>query len=353
MRAFRYAVLLTTALTSFSAYADVIETGINFPEPVVPGGNVFVGNQGQPGTLTINNGTQFTTTGMFTGASANATGTLTVDGAGTRVTLTGTGNVERFDVGTSGNGSATISNGAVVDAASAPGCGPNGCGTEIGGSAGSTGTLTITGAGSTFNAPASLVVGLAAVNPGFGTPGGIATGSVVVKSGGTLNTQDVVLGDIGGGTGATGTEIGVGSLTVTGAGSTWNAAVTAALDDLEIGRGPNNVGQAVISNGATMNLSGGGSVGPGFNLGGTAHQVGGIGSLTVDNGTINMSGFDPFINVGRSQGTGTMTIKNGGTVNGVFLMTVGRDGSTGSLTVDGPGSTLILFRDRSGRTPSR
>src|ERR1700742_7570 len=99
MRAFRYAVLLSTALTSFSAYADIIETGSNSPEPVVPGGNIFVGNNGQPGTLTINNGTQFTTTGMFTGASANATGTLTVDGAGTRVTLTGTGNVERFDIG--------------------------------------------------------------------------------------------------------------------------------------------------------------------------------------------------------------------------------------------------------------
>ena len=49
MRAFRYAVLLTTALCSFPAYADIIETGSNFPEPVVPGGNVFVGNQGQPG----------------------------------------------------------------------------------------------------------------------------------------------------------------------------------------------------------------------------------------------------------------------------------------------------------------
>src|SRR5258708_31987553 len=135
MRAFRYAVLVGTALTSLAAHADVIETGANFPKPVVPGGNIFVGDQGGAGTLTINNGTQFTATGMFTGSSSNSNGTLTVDGSGTKVTLTGTGNVVRFDAGGSGVGTITISGGAVVDAGTAPGCSP-GCGTEIGGSAG-------------------------------------------------------------------------------------------------------------------------------------------------------------------------------------------------------------------------
>src|SRR6185369_16456974 len=102
------------------------------------------------------------TSGMFTGASNNSTGTLTVDGPGTLLTLAGTGNRERFDAGTSGNGTIIIRNGAVVDAASAPGCSPA-CGSEIGGSAGSTGSLTITGAGSMYNAPQQLLIGLSAV----------------------------------------------------------------------------------------------------------------------------------------------------------------------------------------------
>ncbi len=109
-----------------------------------------------------------------------------------------------------------------------------------------------------------------------------------------------------------------------------------------VGRGKNVTGDVVVSHGAALNVSGGGASGSAILLGGSSGTVGGSGSLTVDGGTVTMSGIDPVLTAGRNQGTGAITIKNGGSVSGVFTTTIGRNGSTGSLTVNGPGSNLTI-----------
>ena len=98
--------------------------------------NLIVGSNGT-GMLVIQNGGTLTDIGGFVGNLPGSQGTVTVSGAGSTWTNIGT-----LVVGGLGTGTLTIQNGGTVN---------SGGGGSVGLSAGSTGTVTVTGPGSTWN----------------------------------------------------------------------------------------------------------------------------------------------------------------------------------------------------------
>lgn len=322
--------------------------------------NYSIGN-GAAGTLTINGGSSFTAGTLTAANGGTGNGTITVDGAGTTVTLNPVGNVNVIQPGNWGIGSLTVSGGAVFDATNVASCSValRWCNSFVANGAGSVGTLTITDTGSTLSLSPSLalIVGQDAVIENvatgsvFGTPGGTSSGSLKVLSGGTLNSGASELGtnanvkplppgllNV-----ALGTETAAGNALINGSNTVWNIT-SATSAGLNLGEGANSTGNLTISNGGAVNL--GVTSAPltsVLNLGGDSSYAGGSGMITVNGGSLNFtSGSGDAVNVGRNQGSGTMTVDGGGTVSGFFTGVVGRDGSTGSLTINGPGSSVSL-----------
>jgi fibronectin-binding autotransporter adhesin len=346
------AVLVTVANV---AYAGFSESGMNFPEPVMNGTTqqYFIGSAGV-GTLTINNAppSTFTAGGLSAGTGGTGNGTITIDGSGTTVTLSPVGSTNILGPGSWGTGLVTISGGAVVDGTNGAGCTGGSCFSAVANGAGSTGTLNITGTGSTLSLAGEFVVGQDSVLQNtttgsvFGTPGGASSGTLNITSGGILNTQaNIIIGQnsnvgtppAGSINVANGTETAIGTATVSGSGSTWNSSASVVL----IGLGPNATGSLSIASGASVNL-GVTTPATAIEIGGDPSVAGGTGSLTVNAGSLSFAGTDNGIHVGRNQGSGVMTVEAGGTVSGGLFTDVGRDGSTGSLTVNGLGSSLTL-----------
>jgi fibronectin-binding autotransporter adhesin len=251
------------------------------------------------GALTIGSGGTVTNgigdVGGCAGCSTSAVGTVTVSGAGATWT-----NSTALAVGDSGTGQLTIAGGGQVLT------GPSGG--FLGNRPGSTGTVTVTDPGSTWNISGQLVVG------GFLGP---SSGTLIVQNGGTVSNTE---GSIGYASGSTGTA------TVSGAGATWTNS-----GDLYIGR--NGTGTLNIASGSTVsNVVG--------RVGGCeACGTSGVGTVTVSGaGTTwtNSAG----LAIGAS-GTGQVTIAGGGKVltgpSGGFLGVLA--GATGTMTVTDPGST--------------
>lgn len=260
---------------------------------------------------------------------------------------------------------------------------------EVGRIGSGTGTLNISGAGSTVNAyTGGGLDGFVRIGTNSGN------GTVNVSAGGKLNTNGgwLTLGDAeGGGQGATGV------VTATGAGTTittrgiivgWFGSTTGTLSisdgavvnntvhELSVGRdfnaGNNPTGIVNISsggvlnaggetrighnstgivniNGGTLNMQGGGwaIVGDGGAANGTVNLSSGNVNVTADRfvlgqnagavGTYNQTGGATEVgnefNVGRGGGTGTLNL-DGGTFNVNGWTTLGRDGAgTGTINV--------------------
>lgn len=138
-------------------------------------GYLIVGNSGT-GTLTVSNGGTVTTGGSaFIGENAGSVGIVTVGGAGSSWTA------GELRVGDSGDGTLTISNGGAVTSSDTA---------AIGYYAGSTGVVTVTGAGSTWTNGSDLGVG----KEGHGT--------LTITDGGAVHTAtDGYIGDAPGSTG--------------------------------------------------------------------------------------------------------------------------------------------------------
>ncbi len=119
---------------------------------------------------------------------------MTVDGVGSSWTNSGD-----LSVGNSGTGTLTIRNGGTV---SNTGLG------YLGNNAGSTGTVTVDGAGSTWTNSGDLVVGDS------------GTGTLTIQNGGAVSNVIGVLGFLAGST---------GTATVDGAGSAWTNSGNASL----------------------------------------------------------------------------------------------------------------------------
>ena len=301
------------------------------------------------GALTVFSGGQINLGGQaLIGQSAGEFGWATLTGEGAYLTTGG-----NVGVGSAGTGTLDVEAGADVDVGNI---------LNIGQAAGSTGTTTITGSGSTLDTTDDLVVGSS------------GNGTLNILDGANVRTG--ILSKIGSEAGST------GEVTVSGAGSHWNAdysflepgeviIINSGLDVGSSGNGTLNIedggqvssGIAVIAAGegsvSTATVSGAGSqwsIPNRFQVGG-----GGNGTLTIEDGGVVNSGGESYVgsfeegNVtvtgAGSQwnhnatlvfgfgGSGTVTVEDGGRFTNDGVTTLGFfPDSDGMLTVTGPGS---------------
>jgi fibronectin-binding autotransporter adhesin len=271
---------------------------------VSTGGMLTVGRFGT-GIVTIQTGGNLlSTSGGRLGTELGSSGSVTVTGAGS--TWTNTNGV--LSVGFFGSGALTIQSGGVVSSV-----------VGIINDEGGTGTVLVDGIGSAWTNTADLTVGDEDLGgPGTGTltiqnggavsavgmltVGRFGKGIVTIQTGGDLSNGVAVLGDLAGSS---------GSVTVTGAGSTWTMA-----GDFTVGS--EGTGVLNILNGAAVSN----------NAAVIADGPTGIGTVRVDGGSWINSG---DLTVGN-RGMGALDIKNGGMVSSV----VGRIGGStfGVATVE-------------------
>jgi T5SS/PEP-CTERM-associated repeat protein len=236
-------------------------------------GMVRIGQNGT-GSLSIMAGGQVSNTSGVVGLNAGSSGTVTVSGTDSIWANNG-----MLFVGEWGDGTLTIESGGSVS--SEP---------EFGTFAGivawregSTGTVLVDGAGSTWNNNGGLSVGT------FGSA------TLTIQNGGTVSAG--ATGSLGVRTGSSGTA------TVTGPGSAWNVSANLSIaGDFAPGGG---VGTLDILNGGTV-TSGAGII---------ANNDGSIGTVTVDGNAAWVIGGNLTVGgqVGGG-GTATLNIQNGGLV---------------------------------------
>ncbi len=250
---------------------------------------LVVGGRGS-GTLTLENGGRVDSTTSIVGSISGSQGTVTVTGLGSIWTA------GDLTVAREGTGALTVSNGGVVAST----------GGVIGAMSGSQGTVTVTGAGSLWSNSGNLLVGVGGTG---------STGSLTIADGGAVGN---VVGGVGIGSGSQGT------VTVTGAGSTWTNSSFLIVGDIA------GTGTLTIANGGAVS-SAGGSVGVGASHG--TVTVTGAGSTWTNSSALV---------VGDTGGTGTLTIADGGTVSASAVTLAGGVGSIGTLNIGAaPGSAPV------------
>ncbi|MBC7941458.1 MAG: hypothetical protein H7Z19_17190 [Chitinophagaceae bacterium] len=263
-------------------------------------------------------------TGLYVGAFNGSTGQMTVSGPGSTLLISGgTGMAPYVGVGRdSGTGSLVISNGGRVEVSSLHTSVPNTGGSgylpgdlsnfEIGrrtvgsGSGPTTGTVTVTGAGSQLlmsgNADAFIQVGR----------GVDATGTLNILNGGQTRSSAVFIG----------TESGSGALNMSGGhmviDGVVNGGPTAGSGGgLGVGRG-GATGVANVSNGSTISISSS-AANPSVSIGGSSIAPGGTGTFNLSGGSaLTVNGPNALIGVGRFEngtqaGIGTLTLSGAGT----------------------------------------
>ena len=226
-------------------------------------GYVYIGNVNS-GSLDIFGGGQLESFyNNVIGGNAGSSGAVTVDGIGSSWQLAGPS--ASLDVGSSGEGSLTITNGGEVLNADSF------LSTSIGDNAGSSGTVTVNGAGSKLtNINAGIFVG----NSGNGT--------LNILNGGSVSNT---FGSVGRLSGATGT------VTVDGAGSSWNNSNALGLGDWGNG---------------TLNI--------------------------INDGLVTVASGASTVELGRFGGTGTVNIGNGGAAG--ILNAAAVNGGSGTATLN-------------------
>jgi outer membrane autotransporter protein len=260
--------------------------------------NAYVGAQDGTGTVTIQNGGLLHADGLIDAGAFNttATGTITVTGAGSAMTA-GTD----INVGMAGHGTLNVLNQATVDAGGI---------FTVGNLTAGVGDVLVDGAGSKVTS-ARLVVG------------GAGTGTMVIQNGGVLTTTNAApaAGDIADQPGGT------GSVTVTGAGSAWNSA--------------GSVGIGQQGNG-TLNILNGGKVTAAAGVPASPTAIANVGSGSV--GRVLVDGAGSSFTIGgdfevANQGTGNLTVSNGGAVSATQNSFIGFSATgVGTATVTGAGS---------------
>ena len=282
------------ATTTINGVTDT--TPGTFASPFNIDDGLFIGTTAV-GEFDVNSAAQVTVTHCFyavMGQNVGGSGTLKIDGAGTNFDNGACGAL----VGEAGNGTLAISNGGAFTT-NTGGLAFN----DVGENSGTTGTVTIAGAGSTWNYT-ELVLG------------DQGTGTLTVSNGGTLNEAGCAPVDLGNNT------TGNGTVTVTGAGSQWADACA----------GPGNLLYVGASGTGAINATAGGVVHGGQTV--LGEFGGAVGSLTVNGaGSKFLSANQMTVGEG---GTGTLLIQAGGLVTDTGAI-VG--GVNSSVTVDGAGST--------------
>lgn len=366
------AVLALAAGAALPAGAGIVSLGDFNPNP---GGGTVTGfldvGRTTTGSVTVDGGGSLSMDRLRQGTTLTGNGAFTASGAGTQVSVTMvntalTSNYE-VNVGHLGTGSLSVLNGAsfVAGSASDSNCQAN-CRIFLSTGAGSSGSLLVSGAGSSFSTPGGVVVGNAAVFSqatdgfNFGIPGASAQGSASVLAGATLTSSFVNIGNPGGGLARTGSETSTGTVVVDGSNSIWNlvrnAAQTGAQALLRLAQGANTNATLQVRNGGVMVLDGAASrndlsgmnMGPGVGISGSNARA----TAVVDGAgsRLDFTGGNGFANVGRGQGTvADMHVTNGGVMSGsgaggsgLTFLQVGRNGGTGTLEVAGSGSLVRL-----------
>ena len=287
----RRTLILSTALAALLYAGDAMQQvhaqSVNYTGDVNPpppggvqhwnvGGDLAVGDD-NPGTLTIDAGGTVSNDWAFIGNTSS--GTVTVqgsDGSGNASTWTSSG---QLYIGTNpgSDGTLNILNGGVVT---------NGGGVLIADDINTTGTVTVSGPGSTWDSvrPLSFQIGVR------------GNGTMQIDNGGVVRT----------GQGLIGREVGsVGHVTVTGPGSTWTP-------DNNIYVGFEGTGTLDVLDGATVSTqrTGGGAATIYIGL-----RNGGQGTVNVSSSTSNTStlSVSDDLRVGVDA-SGTMTVEKGGLV---------------------------------------
>jgi fibronectin-binding autotransporter adhesin len=240
---------------------------------------------------------------------ATGTFTLTLSGAGTSWNAGTYGGA--FDVDGSGSGGLTVANGAQLVIPDT---------TEVGFLSFNSGTLTVTGSGS------SVTTDYFAVGRG-----GDAT--IMLTDGGQLTTNVASIGEGPGYTVASNITV-----LVDGAGTLWNAGSFSA-------GGATNSVNVTVSNGAMIQA---GSAGIGVN-GAASLLVTGAGSQFQDSGVLEIG----ELSFGTTPGQGTVTISDGALVSALGGVLVGADsGTSGTLIVNTNGvlETAALLPGAGGAT---
>ena len=339
--------LANAALSSGGAAADLTTTGsvgLNGADITAAlidnGGDVTIngGTLESDGLLDDENGASITlNSGSLKANSMTNDGTVEVTGAGSTLTT----NVQIL-VGSLGSGELDIKAGGSVSAGSY---------FSIGGDAGDSGTVTIDGANSSLSSTSTISVGVSGdgsltltngasaqtggdlqvgwLNSNSPTVGG--TGTFVIETGSTAQSD---YGDIGGIGGSDGT------VTIDGAGSEWTITNQLLLGDA-------GSGSLTIENSATLISQNTDGSTPSVDMG---VQSTGHGTMTVSGNPtdVNLEG-GGGITVGDA-GTGTLDIVRGATLEvsnadpqNYWALVVGsQSGSDGMVTVDGQGSTLTV-----------
>jgi T5SS/PEP-CTERM-associated repeat protein len=203
-------------------------------------------------------------------------------------------------VGNQGTGQLTIQGGGTLSSTPV---------SVVGTLAGSQGTVTVTGVGSTwFNT--TFVVGA------------LGSGTLTIENRGKVITSgNSIIGNLTGPQGP-----GVGTVTVTGGASMWD--ISGGLTVGNFG----GIGNLTVSDGGLVTSTGG-------IIGNSGPQGTGQGTVTVTGGGRWLLGAGN-LSVGNVGSTGTLIIANGGEVSSSLgIIGVGPGGSQGTVTVTGAGST--------------
>jgi T5SS/PEP-CTERM-associated repeat protein len=300
---------------------------------------LFIGEAGQ-GTLNIMGGGVVNSQSASMAGQSGSTSAVNLSAAGSAWNITN-GN---FHIGLRGDATLSIADASHVNSDTS----------IIGDLAGSQGTVTVSGAGSTWNGSSTLVVGdngsgvlritsggkVISTAPMFGTAGYLAretgsTGNVRVDGAAATWTNAGLL-IVGGDGNATldvtaggrvnsqsgriaGRDDGSGVVTVAGAGSRWMNADILSVGDSGTG---------------TLNVKGGGTV---ESIGGAVGELSGSTGHVIVDGINSMWSSSNILVVGDF-GNGRLDIKAGGHVASTNGYIGALAGSTGIVLVDGAGS---------------
>ncbi|KZK95848.1 Extracellular serine protease precursor [Pseudovibrio sp. W74] len=207
----------------------------------------------------------------------------------TNKTTNGTAEAQRLYVGVDGDGTLTVSDGGAVSNTHG----------YIGQNSGSTGTVEVTGIGSTWDNSVDLSIGH------------YGNGTLTVSDGGTVRSA---FGYVGYQSDST------GSVEVIGTGSIWSNSNSIRI-------GESGDGTLSVSDGGAVSSSNG-------YIGGDSDITGGV----EVSGTGSAWDISSGLFVGE-QGDGTLTVSDGGAVNNQYGIIGGGSGSTGTIEVTGTGST--------------
>jgi T5SS/PEP-CTERM-associated repeat protein len=303
-------------------------------------GTFTIGKQ-LPGSLTIQNGGDVTSTTGVLGESGNGNGLVTVTGAGSTWHNTGSVYVGGQAAVDGGNGTLSITNQGLVDIDGALKLWPGGNVVLDGGTLKLLiSSIEFAGGSFTWTSGTFHTYGLAV------DPSGLFGDSLSVGAAKVLKTDgEMIVGDVG-----------TGSLNISGGGHVQTGVATGSVGEARIGRGTLSHGTVVVSGGDWTEQ------------GEIILADRGVGSLEINNGGV----FCADANIGRSPGSngealvtgassrwrvslgGTAHLIVGGGGSGIVNVASGAEvfadqmfialgpESNGTVNVDGPGSELVV-----------